>query len=122
MATPSKQAAISAYRNLLKTQKQVFGNDLAAVEAARKETYARFMQNKNEANTDVLEEKLALANQVATLLRRNVVQAESADGGELYKLHITKDTELGDNDSIKKAMGSHRKNRKPKKTACCGGH
>ncbi|CAO3610707.1 unnamed protein product [Cunninghamella blakesleeana] len=123
MATPSKQAAISAYRNLLKTQKQVFGSDTKAIIAAKKETYARFMQNKDETNTDVLEEKLNLANQVASLLKKNVIQAESNDGSN-FKLNITEDTELGDNDSIKKAKGSHRKGKGKRKavSSCCGGH
>ncbi|CAO3621266.1 unnamed protein product [Cunninghamella echinulata] len=117
MATPSKQAAISAYRNLLKTQKQVFGT-------AKKETHTRFMQYKDETNTDILEEKLTLANQVATLLRKNVIQAESKDG-EKFKLNITEDTELGDNDSIKKAKNIHRKGKKrasSSSSSCCGGH
>ncbi|KAI9309342.1 hypothetical protein BJ944DRAFT_226941 [Cunninghamella echinulata] len=123
MATPSKQAAISAYRNLLKTQKQVFGNDINAILAAKKETHTRFMQYKDETNIDILEEKLTLANQVATLLRKNVIQAESKDG-EKFKLNITEDTELGDNDSIKKAKNIHRKGKKraSSSSSCCGGH
>ncbi|ORZ05587.1 hypothetical protein BCR42DRAFT_427930 [Absidia repens] len=123
--SPSKQAAITAYRQLLKTQRQVFGNDLRAIQAAQKETHARFMQFKDETNTDILDEKLALANQVATLLKQNVVQGESKDG-ERFKLNITKDTELGDNDSIKNSKNIHRKGKKRSSkagaaSACCGG-
>ncbi|KAI8339979.1 hypothetical protein BC941DRAFT_419083 [Chlamydoabsidia padenii] len=121
MTTPSKQAAIAAYRNLLKTQKEVFGNDLRAIQAAKKETYARFMQFKDETNTDILDEKLTLAKQVASLLRQNVVQGESKDG-EHFKLNITADTELGDNDSIKNTKNIHRKGKKRAASACCGGH
>lgn len=40
----------------------------------------------------------------------------------ILELRITKDTELGDNDSIKLAKGSHRKNRKKAAAGCCGGH
>ncbi|KAL1930112.1 hypothetical protein VTP01DRAFT_1266 [Rhizomucor pusillus] len=72
--SPSRQAVLSAYRNLLKTQREVFGGDYRAIQAARKETHARFMQYKDEQNVDVLEEKLKMAEQVATLLKRNVVQ------------------------------------------------
>ncbi|KAI8088869.1 uncharacterized protein BX664DRAFT_331619 [Halteromyces radiatus] len=122
MNTPSKQAAISAYRHLLKTQKEVFGKDLRAIQAAKRETYARFMQYKDETNTDILDEKLTLAKQVATLLRQNVVQGESKDG-QHFKLNITKDTELGDNDSIKNSKNIHRKGKKrATTTSCCGGH
>ncbi|KAI8355631.1 hypothetical protein EDC96DRAFT_516066 [Choanephora cucurbitarum] len=123
--SPSKQAAIQAYRHLLKTQREVFGADHKAILAAKKETYARFMQSKDETNTTVLEEKLELAGQVASLLRRNVIQAVPK-GDDTYKLRITKDTELGDNDSIKNTKNINRKNRKGKKHehtgGCCGGH
>ncbi|KAG0166208.1 hypothetical protein DFQ28_007712 [Apophysomyces sp. BC1034] len=68
-------------------------------------------------------QKLALADQVATLLRQNVVQGVPLSE-DTYKLRITKETELGDNDSIRKAKGSHRKKRKAATAAgaCCGGH
>ncbi|KAL9549957.1 hypothetical protein MBANPS3_004972 [Mucor bainieri] len=79
--SPSKQAAIAAYRNLLKTQREVFTGDLKAIQAARKETYSRFMQYKNETNCDVLEEKLELADQVSSLLRKNVVEAVREEEG-----------------------------------------
>ncbi|ORZ03844.1 hypothetical protein BCR43DRAFT_467629 [Syncephalastrum racemosum] len=119
--TPSRQAVLSAYRMLLRTQREVFGEDLRTIQAARKETRARFMQNKDESNVDVIEEKLKTADQIASLLRRNVVQGVS-EGEGTFKLRITKDTELGDNDSIKLAKGSHRKNRKKVAAGCCGGH
>ncbi|KAI8970376.1 hypothetical protein BDF20DRAFT_803628, partial [Mycotypha africana] len=106
--SPSKLAVLHAYRNLLKTQKEVFCADTKAIQAAKKETHARFMQFKDETNTDVLEEKLKLAGQVATLLKRNVIQAVEKDEN-LFKLRITKDTELGDNDSIKNSKNIHRK-------------
>ncbi|KAI8075736.1 hypothetical protein BDF21DRAFT_423557 [Thamnidium elegans] len=86
--SPSKQAAIAAYRNLLKTQRQVFVGDSKAIQAARKETYARFMQYKNESNVDILEEKLELADQVSALLRQNVVEAVREEEEGTLKLHI----------------------------------
>ncbi|KAI9493063.1 hypothetical protein BDB00DRAFT_872780 [Zychaea mexicana] len=122
-SSPSRQAVIAAYRTLLRTQREVFGEDIRAIQAAKKETHSRFMQNKDETNVDVLEEKLKLADQVTSLLRKNVVQGVAQGSDDMYKLRITKDTELGDNDSIKKAKGSHRKNRKGKAAAaqgCCG--
>ncbi|KAG2199027.1 hypothetical protein INT46_010267 [Mucor plumbeus] len=120
--SPSKQAAIHAYRHLLKTQKQVFSTDLKAIAAARKETYSRFMQSKDETNTDILEEKLQLAGQVETLLKKNVIQG-IPQGNNTYKLRITKDIELGDNDSIKNSKNINRKKRAHKHTGgCCGGN
>ncbi|KAJ8656575.1 hypothetical protein O0I10_007652 [Lichtheimia ornata] len=119
-ASPSRQAAIAAYRNLLRTQRQVFGEDIRAIQAAKKETHSRFMQYKDESNVDVLEEKLKLADQVIMLLRHNVVQGIPKDDNT-FELRITKDTELGDNESIKLAKGSHRRNRKKAAVqGCCG--
>ncbi|CAO3652943.1 unnamed protein product [Mucor hiemalis] len=120
--SPSKQAAIHAYRHLLKTQKEVFGLDLKAIDAAKKETHSRFMQFKNETNHDILEEKLKLAGQIETLLRKNVIQGVP-QGENTFKLRITKDTELGHNDSIKEAKNIHRKKKQHKHTnGCCGGN
>ncbi|KAI7903209.1 uncharacterized protein BX663DRAFT_507848 [Cokeromyces recurvatus] len=86
--SPSKQAAIAAYRRLLKTQREVFTGDVKAIQAARKETYSRFMQYKNEANVDVLDEKLKLADQVCSLLKQNGVKAVREEGASTPKLHI----------------------------------
>ncbi|KAI8349660.1 hypothetical protein BD560DRAFT_410110 [Blakeslea trispora] len=121
--SPSKQAVLQAYRHLLKTQREVFGSDHRAILAAKKETHARFMQSKDETNTTVLEQKLELAGQVASLLRRNVIQGVSK-GDDTFKLRITKDTELGDNDSIKNTKNINRKNKKKHvhTGGCCGGH
>ncbi|KAI6162519.1 RF-1 domain-containing protein [Pisolithus thermaeus] len=49
-------------------------------------------------------EKIQLAKELAVMLRRNVVQArriESDTTGETWSLRFTKDTELGDNSTIK---------------------
>ncbi|KAI6103546.1 hypothetical protein F5141DRAFT_1131246 [Pisolithus sp. B1] len=49
-------------------------------------------------------EKIQLAKELAMMLRRNVVQAqkiESDTTGEKWSLRFTKDTELGDNSTIK---------------------
>ncbi|OAD79223.1 hypothetical protein PHYBLDRAFT_139259 [Phycomyces blakesleeanus NRRL 1555(-)] len=83
--TPSRLAAISAYRNLLKTQRDVFKNDNGAIQArvaAKKETHARFMQYKEETNCD----KLALAEQVVSLLKKNVSLAELKNEGGIGNL------------------------------------
>ncbi|KAI8327980.1 hypothetical protein EDC96DRAFT_80677 [Choanephora cucurbitarum] len=71
---PSKQAAIDAYRHLLKIQRNVFSGDQKAIKAAKKETYSRFMQHKNETNVDILDQKLKLADQIANFLEQNSVK------------------------------------------------
>ncbi|KAI6039937.1 RF-1 domain-containing protein, partial [Pisolithus marmoratus] len=61
-----------------------------------------------------LEEKIQLAKDLAVMLRRNVVQArkiEDDTAGETWSLRFTKDTELGDNSTIKNPpplQSSHR--------------
>ncbi|KAI8988940.1 hypothetical protein BDB01DRAFT_849043 [Pilobolus umbonatus] len=84
--SPSKQAVITAYRNLLKTQREVFTGDPKVIQAAAKETYSRFMQYKNENNVDILEEKLELADQVSSLLRQNGIKAVKEE--DTLKLRI----------------------------------
>ncbi|KAI8074311.1 uncharacterized protein B0P05DRAFT_548070 [Gilbertella persicaria] len=89
--SPSKQAAITAYRHLLKTQRQVFTDDVKAIQAARKETHLRFMQYKNETNVDVLDEKLKLADQVCALLREKGVKAIREEGSSKLFIKGKKD-------------------------------
>ncbi|KAH7889246.1 RF-1 domain-containing protein [Phlebopus sp. FC_14] len=67
----------------------------------RTETLVLDMTAQNDLKQ--LEEKIQLAKDLAMMLRRNVVQAQRVEGnsGEAWNLRFTKDTELGDNNSIK---------------------
>ncbi|CAJ0628837.1 10285_t:CDS:2 [Entrophospora sp. SA101] len=47
------------------------------------------------------------AEEVAGILKKNIVQAVLVDNDQkLFKLNITKDTELGDNESIKNPLSA----------------
>ncbi|KAH8549838.1 hypothetical protein BGW37DRAFT_468913 [Umbelopsis sp. PMI_123] len=121
----NRAVALGAYRNLLKAQKQTFGADLATFNAARAKAYEEFNNSRNETDAAVIEEKIALANQVASILRSNIVQGvrkEEEKDTDIYQLKFHPGIELGDNDSIRKAKGSHKKNKKHQATGgCCGG-
>lgn len=55
-------------------------------------------------------------NEVARFLRSNIVQGKRKEG-EKYELNIHKDTELGDNETVKKA----KKTLTSQGGGCCGG-
>ncbi|KAI0691172.1 RF-1 domain-containing protein [Cytidiella melzeri] len=59
------------------------------------------MPDASVTDPQVFSAKVTLAREIAEVLRKNVVQARKAEDKETWKLHITKDTELGDNESIK---------------------
>ncbi|KAG2188146.1 hypothetical protein INT44_000897 [Umbelopsis vinacea] len=121
-----RAVALGAYRNLLKAQKQTFGADLVALNAARAKTYVEFNNSKNETDPAVVDEKIKLANQVASILKSNIVQGvrkEEETDTDIYKLKFHPGIELGDNDSIRNSKGSLRKSKKQKASGgCCGGH
>ncbi|KAI8983473.1 hypothetical protein BDB01DRAFT_850610 [Pilobolus umbonatus] len=117
----SKQTVVSAYRRLIRTQREVFATDQRAYLAAKKESYNQFMKFKDETDAAVIEEKLRVAKDVEAILKKNVIQAVKKEDNT-FKLRITKDTELGDNDSIKNTKNIGRKRREKHTHQCCGGH
>lgn len=117
--------------------------------AAHAKTYAEFTKSKEESDPKIIEEvryvrkldvnhsdganraykslcclqKIDLANQVASILRSNIVQGvkkEDQKDVDVYELKFHSGIELGDNDSIRKAKGSHRKSKKQQTSGCCG--
>ncbi|CAO3659588.1 unnamed protein product [Umbelopsis vinacea] len=119
----NRAVALKAYKNLLQAQKQTFGADLTALQAAHAKTYAEFTKSKEESDPKIIEEKIGLANQVASILRSNIVQGvkkEDQKDVDVYELKFHSGIELGDNDSIRKAKGSHRKSKKQQTSGCCG--
>ncbi|KAM3584275.1 hypothetical protein VKS41_003099 [Umbelopsis sp. WA50703] len=121
----NRAVALRAYRNLLQAQRQTFGSDLVTLQAARAKTHTEFNNYRNESDPAVVEEKINLANQVASILRSNIVQGvRKEEKDDVYQLKFHSGIELGDNDSIRNAKGSHRKNKKKDTaaaTGCCGG-
>ncbi|KAI6028838.1 RF-1 domain-containing protein [Pisolithus orientalis] len=106
-ATPALRAAArSAYRDLLRASASTFSGDEPVKRAFRLKMRTEALALDEVARHDAkqVEEKIQLAKDLATMLRRNVVQArkiESGKTGETWSLRFTKDTELGDNSTIK---------------------
>lgn len=100
-----RQRATALYRELLRTTRTVFAHDTAAVAAAHAETRRRFLAGRG-AGGDALEASLTEGEQVASLLRHNVVQGVYQQQSNTYSawmltdLRFTPDTELGSNETI----------------------
>ncbi|KAF9650921.1 hypothetical protein BDM02DRAFT_3140328 [Thelephora ganbajun] len=102
--TPQLQAAArSAYRNLYRASTSTFAGDNEVLLAFRRKMRADALQRKGQTDPKTYEESVKLGNEVATILRRNFVQARNiaSDTGGRWKIRITEHTELGNNDSIK---------------------
>ena len=94
-------SGVQVYRNLIRSAGIAFKGDTHVLGAARQEIRRNF-----DAARDVTEEeklaKLQHAEEVAKVLRMNVVQGKRVEG-DTFDLRIHKDIELGDNESIRKA-------------------
>ncbi|CDK28895.1 unnamed protein product [Kuraishia capsulata CBS 1993] len=65
------------------------------------------------------EDRIKHLRDVSEFLRRNIVQGEKT-ADDKYQLHIHKDTELGDNEDIKKTKNTLT-NEAAASGGCCGG-
>ncbi|GAA5859266.1 hypothetical protein JCM5296_005314 [Sporobolomyces johnsonii] len=117
--------AASAYRALLRAQRFTFKGDDYALKAAHHQTrvlFGRFIPSASashspftpdpslpvpdlkpesaELTSDKVDEHIEAAFEIATYLRRNVVQGVRTEEGN-YALRITEETERGDNATIK---------------------
>ncbi|KAH7912154.1 RF-1 domain-containing protein [Hygrophoropsis aurantiaca] len=105
IAPELKAAARSAYRELLRASTSTFTGDEPIQRAFRLKmrTETLVVDTASQQNVQVYEEKIALAREIAIMLRRNVVQAHRTQGkdGPAWNLRFTKDSEIGDNESIK---------------------
>ncbi|GAA6020102.1 hypothetical protein JCM11491_006398 [Sporobolomyces phaffii] len=162
--------AASAYRALLRAQRFTFKGDELALKAAHIQTrvlFGRFIPSASaskspfpadphvqvpdlkpdsaELTSETVDQHIEGAFEIATYLRRNVVQGRRTEEGN-YALRITEETERGDNDTIKQPKDARvmrgpreggdanagvrrrRRNRKPADgqeaapaVGCCGG-
>jgi len=101
--TETSAMALAAYRHVLRSTRIAFQGDARLLTAARHEARKNF--NASSALTSGSPDAvagIAHAEDVAKILRQNVVQGEKVDGeGEKYKLRIHDEIERGDNDTIK---------------------
>lgn len=99
----------------------VFKGDTVTLNSARQKIRDGFAEEREATLTsDELKEKVAYVNQIATFLKQNIVQGAKSPESEQYRLNITKDTELGDNDDVyKKPTLGGGSSGQP--AVCCGG-
>ncbi|KAL8804785.1 MAG: hypothetical protein Q9182_002377 [Xanthomendoza sp. 2 TL-2023] len=115
--------ALPAYRNLLRSARLAFQDDTRVLLSALTTARANFESSRLlPANSAEAEAAIAHAEEVAGILRRNIVQGREEEGGDKFHLRIHNDTERGNNSSIKIAgkasmgMGGTLAD-----AGCCGG-
>ncbi|WOO77329.1 Mitochondrial zinc maintenance protein 1, mitochondrial [Vanrija pseudolonga] len=113
-----KPAARSAYRAVLRASRQTFHADPArhsAMVTTARGVFASPTLTGDKPPPPPLEgpapdlsseaelaKRIQEWNEVALFLRRNVVQGRLDESSGTYKLRVTHDTEIGDNEDIKK--------------------
>ncbi|KAI1343541.1 hypothetical protein F5Y15DRAFT_412325 [Xylariaceae sp. FL0016] len=107
--------ALPAYRSLLRAARIAFTGDERILSAARSSIRDGFRANAAlEPSSPQSQDAVKHAEEVASILRSNVVQGKKE--GENYKLRIHEHTERGDNDTVKLPNG---KKVKIDGTMCC---
>ncbi|KAF9069813.1 RF-1 domain-containing protein [Rhodocollybia butyracea] len=96
-----KASARSAYRTLYRAATITFNGDTPVLAAFRSKMREDAMSARSETDPLAYGQHSKQALDVARFLRRNVVQASKLPEQDIWSIHLTKDTELGDNDSIK---------------------
>ncbi|CEP61266.1 Mzm1p LALA0_S02e10528g [Lachancea lanzarotensis] len=110
----TRMAALAAYRNGLRATRVAFSQDTRVLLAARTQMRDGMVHPPNPELSP--EQQISHLNDVAEFLRRNIVQGKKTEGDK-YALNIHKDTELGDNETVKQAKATLA----AKGGGCCGG-
>ncbi|KZO97883.1 hypothetical protein CALVIDRAFT_597344 [Calocera viscosa TUFC12733] len=97
----AQAAARSAYRAIFRATATTFQGDESLLHAFRQKTRDGYIANRSLTDEVAYEAAVKHAKEIADVLLRNVAQAKKQEDGS-YRLRLTKDTELGDNDTIKK--------------------
>ncbi|KAK1976857.1 hypothetical protein LZ30DRAFT_733513 [Colletotrichum cereale] len=93
--------SLPAYRHLWRAARIAFKGDDRILTAARQQIRQGFKDQASLAPTSpAYGQAIQKAEDIAKILRENVVQGKQ-DKPSTYKLRIHKDTERGDNDSVK---------------------
>ncbi|EMR11316.1 hypothetical protein PNEG_00345 [Pneumocystis murina B123] len=84
---------LSSYRNLLRAINVTFKDDLQLLEASKKQIRNTFYHDKEKnLNEEEIQKKVKHANDIASILRKNIVQGRLNSSGH-YSLRIHDDTE-----------------------------
>lgn len=105
-AVPFCTMALAAYRHLLRSTRIAFEGDYHLLHAARRQARDSFNNLRSlNASSEAAATGIVHAEEVAKLLRHNIVQAKKVEGKEAYQLRIHEDTERGENDTVKTPAG-----------------
>ncbi|KAI8722608.1 Mitochondrial zinc maintenance protein 1, mitochondrial [Fusarium sp. LHS14.1] len=108
--------ALNAYRHLMRAARIAFQGDTQILSAAQVQIRNEFRQKASIDSTGV-SAAIQHAEEVAKVLRENVVQGKKTEEGkDTYKLRIHEHTERGDNESILTAGSGNTTG-----GGCCGG-
>ncbi|KAJ4313444.1 Mitochondrial zinc maintenance protein 1, mitochondrial [Fusarium piperis] len=108
--------ALNAYRHLMRAARIAFQGDINTLSAAQFQIRNEF-RRKASINPSGASAAIQHAEEVAKVLRENVVQGKKTDEGQdTYKLRIHEHTERGDNESILTAGKGNTQG-----GGCCGG-
>ncbi|QLQ79854.1 hypothetical protein HG537_0C05030 [Torulaspora globosa] len=111
----SNLRALNAYRNGLRATRVVFQGDTRMLLAARQKMRDGMI---NPPNPELpIDKQIEHLEEVARFLRQNLVQGTKTGPEEKYHLNIHRETELGDNESIKEA----KQTLASQAGGCCGG-
>lgn len=111
----SSLRALNAYRNGLRATRVVFKGDSRMLLAARQKMKDGML---NPPNPELpVDKQIQLLEDVAKFLRQNLVQGTKTGAEEKYHLNIHQETELGDNETIKKT----KQTLAAQGGGCCGG-
>lgn len=113
--------ALNAYRAALRSTKTAFTKDVATLNAARSKIKEEMKLEISTTHPKLdLAGRVELLEQVNIFLRQNIVQGVKKENDESrYVLNIHKETELGDNDDIKKTSSTLKTGQTT--GGCCGG-
>ncbi|KAJ7063154.1 RF-1 domain-containing protein [Mycena amicta] len=105
ISAQAQAAARAAYRQLFRAATLTFAGDDAVLQAFRAKIRQDALVAKQATDPSVYEQHNALAREISDILRKNIVQASRTAHPDTWALRITRDTELGSNDSVKNAKG-----------------
>ncbi|KAK7014993.1 RF-1 domain-containing protein [Favolaschia claudopus] len=100
-----RAAARSAYRQLFRASSSTFAGDERVLEAFRLKIRQDAVAAQNISDPIAYEEKNTLGREIASVVRKNLVQAtRKSDDADTWRIRMTHETELGVNDTIKNPL------------------
>ncbi|CBX91078.1 hypothetical protein LEMA_P061120.1 [Plenodomus lingam JN3] len=93
----SREMALVAYRNLLRSTRIAFQGDINVLSAARAEVRKNFESNRSlSAGSEEYTKQITHAEEVAKFLRENVVQGQATDAGKYRASSVVKNISSAD--------------------------